>query len=338
MAAEEIVCRICFDGSSAEHPLASPCECKGTQGQVHEACLARWRRLQILLNKPLKASRCEICGAKYAAALDVPGKPFTAVAYEVFFLILQTMLAVLYSISLPCLSVFTVAGGWLLGPFGLIGIAVIFAVFLSCLVLWLHSKGLKLSLLGSEPRQMRLGLTVFGPPVEGLTSGMLLVAIQAGGIFRRTVLYVMEHSDAGSVAVILNKPLDEESLPTGGPSCHVSTRQGGPLLLQRSLFIHNIEGVPGSERIHRHEVYLSRNQSLPSLLRCSVTSESTAAHVLVLKGLASWGERQLDGEVRSGAWGWISPADVKAEDLLPEVGEGQWERLLRSPYLQIFQP
>ena len=68
----------------------------------------------------------------------------------------------------------------------------------------LYKNSLKFSVVGNPAH---LGLTSFGAPVDGLCRGMLLVSIRAGGPFRRTVLYVLEHSDSGTLALILNSPL-----------------------------------------------------------------------------------------------------------------------------------
>jgi len=348
------ICRICFEGEGVEAAasLVSPCRCRGTQGWVHEACLFRWRRLQVLQGKLAKAAKCELCGARYAANLDPPGKPLTDVFRELWSVLFSTLQGlVIYVFFSPLWPLLAFGAWWVLGPTGLIVAIWVLSVLLPGFIFLLYTKGLKLSLLGSPP-QVYLGLTSFGPPVDGLSSGMLLVSIRAGGPFRQAVLYVMEHSDAGTMAVILNKvvPGETDGLKPRG-DFKSSVRDGGPVHTQRTLCIHNIQDVPGAERLLRGKpVFLSRNLpgNLPQALRSFWVDQNGQARpqrdqvgqALLLQGLASWGERQLDGEVRSGAWGFVRSEHVKPEDILEmdeKMLEGAWEKLIGSPQLEIFQ-
>lgn len=56
------VCRICFDSNSANSPLISPCNCKGSSQYIHENCLIQWIASQSINH--LKRT-CEICKADY---------------------------------------------------------------------------------------------------------------------------------------------------------------------------------------------------------------------------------------------------------------------------------
>ncbi|XP_077391404.1 E3 ubiquitin-protein ligase MARCHF2-like [Festucalex cinctus] len=60
------ICRICYEGGSAE-VLLSPCNCRGTQANVHKSCLELWLASS---NK----SYCVLCRARFNVKRTV--KPF----------------------------------------------------------------------------------------------------------------------------------------------------------------------------------------------------------------------------------------------------------------------
>jgi len=208
--------------------------------------------------------------------------------------------------------------------------------FFPIVIFVLYMRGIKLSVLG-EPGKHYLGFTSFGAPVDGLRRGMLLVSIGARGPFERTVLYVIEHSDSSTLAVILNKPVRKmQSKNEGG--LMLSVRSGGPL--QQGLFvIHNVNGIPGAQRLLRGQpVFLSR--SIDGSLEAFMSNGQDEASIVMVRGFASWGSHQLEGEVRGGAWGWVKPEHVRPDDVLEmndEVLDLSWQRLVNAPYLQFFE-
>eukprot|EP00418_Pyrodinium_bahamense_P007301 CAMPEP_0179023854 /NCGR_PEP_ID=MMETSP0796-20121207/7149_1 /TAXON_ID=73915 /ORGANISM="Pyrodinium bahamense, Strain pbaha01" /LENGTH=239 /DNA_ID=CAMNT_0020719787 /DNA_START=432 /DNA_END=1148 /DNA_ORIENTATION=+ len=209
---------------------------------------------------------------------------------------------------------------------------------LPLIVLFLYMNGIKLSVLGS-PGQYYLAFTSFGAPVDGLQKGMLLVSIRAGGPFAKSILYVIEHSDSSTLAVILNKPLKrKQGQNEDGSSLTLSIRSGGPLR-QDSFCIHNIDGALGSERLLQGQaVYFTRSVDIS--LDTLKTTKQVGASMAIFQGFARWGSHQLEGEVRRGAWGWIKPEHVRPEDVLEMdhtvLGE-TWDRMVNSPHLQVFE-
>jgi putative transcriptional regulator len=217
--------------------------------------------------------------------------------------------------------------------FGFVQGAAMFIMLLPVTILFLYINGVKISVLG-EPGRYQVGLTSFGAPVDGLQKGMLLISIGAGGLFHRTVLYVIEHSDSSTLAVILNKPVRAEHSDANTQPFTLSVRNGGPLQ-QESFCIHDIDGVYAAERLlPGKSIFLQRN------LAPLKSADKDGASVVILQGFAGWGSHQLEGEVRRGAWGWIKPEHVRPEDVLEldqTLVDKMWQRLVESPYLQIFE-
>jgi len=339
--ASDAVCRICFDGDDSGD-LVEPCGCSGSQAHVHEKCLQRWRRLQTFQGKHTAATRCEVCGQKYSASLAPPKRPVFALFHEYAHVLLETLwrlliCAITSPFALLSPIIFILVGF----PCVLLGIwkgLVVSLAFFPLVVFFLYLNGLKLSVFGSIGH-FYIGLSSFGAPVDGLQRGMLLVSIGARGPFEKTVLYVIEHSDTSSLAVILNKPLTCKQIQNKDGGFEVSIRNGGPLRQSRYC-IHSVYGVPGAERlVQRESVFLSRDIG-SSMDALKTKSPNDVYSMVILQGYASWGSHQLAGEVRRGAWGWIKPEHVQAEDVLemdPIVLENTWERLINSPRLQVFE-
>lgn len=339
-----------------------PCRCRGTQGHVHQRCLLQWRRSQVVQGKSSAAGKCEVCGARYSADLRFPGRSSFSTFVEVVRIILQTFVGLGWyfcgSFSPARLVVLVL----LCLRFGIVRVLLCFAATLPPFIVVLYTKGLKLSVLGAG-QDLRLGLTSFGLPVDGLCSGMLLVSVNAGGPFRRTVLYVIEHSDMGSLAVILNsvtaQPNEHFELPGEGvldtATLEVSRRSGGPVPCRGVYLVHDIEGVFGAERLlPGKSVFLNRfgsesqgintitQSSRQALAECTSvrwSGEAPSHSAALFRGISSWGEHQLEGEVRRNAWGWIRPEHVLPDDVLESdlhrLGK-LWGKLIESPHLEVF--
>lgn len=339
------LCRICFDDESSG-PLISPCKCRGTQGLVHEECLLRWRRLQVIQGKLSAAMRCEICGSKYAAELRQPTRPFSAELADFCQELVDTTrsLSIYFATSQKlCCFVFVGLTCWHYGVRGILGLG---AIFVS-MVFVLHRNGMRLSVMGTLGQERRLGITSFGPPVDGLAPGMLLVSIGALGPFTKTVLYVIRHNDHGSLAVILNKIIVDSENRNKVGSFTMCGRSGGPVdspYVPLVHFIHDREGVLGAQRIlQSEEIFLNQatGDSEHDLgFIQAMAKDPRPGRLVVIKGVSSWRDRQLEGEVRRKAWGWIPPEHVQAQDILemdPEKLGKLWERLLYSPNLRVFE-
>lgn len=329
-----VVCRICLDGNDAE-TLVAPCGCSGTQAVVHEACLLRWRRIQLVQGKLTAAQQCGICRQKYHAALSLPRwRPLHALCLEVLRIHLETFVGLVY--YLGCLNAAWSFHGLVLCiclVCGVVKAVFYFCVAFTVLVLFLYSHGMKLSVLGGQGQRVFLGITSFGAPVEGLSRGMLLVSLDARGPFDKTVLYILEYSDGGSLGLILNSRVEgDESVATLRGEMSFRIRSGGPV--QAGLHcIHTLRGFPGAEQVDQaQQVFVNRGVgSLHAFVTAAQTfhragadapapavSAPPAAGVFV-KGVSSWGAHQLDGEIRRRAWGWIRPEHVRLGGVFGDV-------------------
>merc|ERR1719419_1777357 len=108
---------------------------------------------------------------------------------------------------------------------------------------------------------------------------MLLVSLSAGGVFHKTVLYILEHTDMGSRGVILNRSLRNAAgvalHATSSNRFNISLRDGGPVQMTGLYCIHNVEGVPGAERLFPgRPIFMNQSRVSLQMLK-SITAART---------------------------------------------------------------
>jgi putative transcriptional regulator len=167
------------------------------------------------------------------------------------------------------------------------------------------------------------------PEVE---PGVLLVAAPSltEETFRRTVVYIIDHRESGTLGVVLNRPSDvavHDVLPSWGP--HVSKPQaifvGGPVEQKTALCLaalrtgedpETVEGVIGV----RGPVALVDLDTDPDELSTRIRG------LRVFVGYAGWETGQLAGEIERDDW-LVVPA--LPSDVMSPPDTDLWGRVLR---------
>jgi putative transcriptional regulator len=144
--------------------------------------------------------------------------------------------------------------------------------------------------------------------------------------FRRTVVLIAEHTDAGAMGLILNRPAEAtvgEAVPdlewiaarsdivyAGGPvapdSVIVVAEFDDPELAA-AMIVDDLGFIPATGSGH---------EALAAATR----------RTRVFAGHAGWGPGQLDGEMDEGAW-IVEPA--RADDVFSEEPQELWGRVMR---------
>lgn len=173
--------------------------------------------------------------------------------------------------------------------------------------------------------------------------GRLLVATPSlvDPNFRRTVVYLLDHDDQGSLGVVLNRPVPTPVLDVV-PAWHevaappATLFSGGPVQPSAAICLGLLgdgEPVPGEEELRdagedggfrpvAGRVGTVDLQRSPSELGVALTA------VRVFVGYAGWGPGQLEDELRAGAWFVVDAESGKDGDVLtPEPG-GLWRAVL----------
>jgi putative transcriptional regulator len=162
--------------------------------------------------------------------------------------------------------------------------------------------------------------------LDDVRPGALLVAMPAlsDPTFAGTVVYVLDHSDSGTLGVVLGRPSQVEIRDVLPGWCDLAVdpgvfHVGGPCETDTALCLAVAPGAtPGPEsplRLVAGDVYLVDLDSDPADLREELTG------LRVFAGYAGWSPGQLATEIAEGAWACVAgePDDVLGMPAGPDL-------------------
>lgn len=166
--------------------------------------------------------------------------------------------------------------------------------------------------------------------LDDVSPGSLLVAMPAltDPTFAGTVVFVLDHSDSGTLGVVLGRPSQVEirdvlpgwsELAVDPGVFHV----GGPCEADTALCLAVSTAPAGSEDLLRRvagDVYLVDLDGDPAQL------QGRLAGLRVFAGYAGWSQGQLAGEIAEGAWACVPG---RADDVLDRAaGPELWRQVM----------
>ena len=143
--------------------------------------------------------------------------------------------------------------------------------------------------------------------------------------FSRTVIFLTEHNNEGSVGFVLNRKFDipiEEAIDNfpdfDGPLC-----VGGPVDNTSLFYLHTLGNqINGSHHIIDNLYWGGEFDDLKSLL---VSGQAGRKDVRFFTGYSGWDEIQLDKEMRQRSW---IAADANVEQVMSTEIDELWEEVL----------
>lgn len=144
--------------------------------------------------------------------------------------------------------------------------------------------------------------------------------------FMRSVVFLLEHGEAGSMGLIVNRQLDMalssiwEEVPAGIADARAAA-EGGPVERDRGLLLHGATDIPGCQTLVPG---LAIGGELAALAARFADGASRIGPRLFL-GHSGWGPGQLDHEVGHGSW-LIRPGNL--DHLLVAPPGDLWRRLI----------
>jgi len=130
--------------------------------------------------------------------------------------------------------------------------------------------------------------------------------------FRRSIVYLTEHNEEGSLGFVLNKPLElgVSEIISDFPESNFSVSVGGPVSTNTVHYIHTMgERIPESVPVDNGIYWGGNFEYLKSL----IAEGNIQPHELrFFLGYAGWSANQLNNELKENAWlvGKISPRMV----------------------------
>jgi putative AlgH/UPF0301 family transcriptional regulator len=162
--------------------------------------------------------------------------------------------------------------------------------------------------------------------LDDVRPGSLLVAMPAltDPTFAGTVVYVLDHSETGTLGVVLGRPSQVEIRDVLPGWCDLAVAPGvfhvgGPCETDTALCLATSPGAvaEGDSPLRRvaGNVYLVDLDSDPADLQEELTG------LRVFAGYAGWSPGQLAGEIAEGAWACVPglPEDVLSQESGPEL-------------------
>jgi putative transcriptional regulator len=166
--------------------------------------------------------------------------------------------------------------------------------------------------------------------VQTLAPGLLVATPQlTDSNFRRSVILMLEHSEGGSMGLIINRGASltlgelakNQSLTIAPERVNQPVFMGGPVENHRGFVLHNDESVE-----EKHEVVPGLFLSL-TLDTLGPLLKDPSTHLRFCLGYAGWGAQQLESELSSGSWLY---AEASARPVLEGDPGMLWENTLKS--------
>ena len=172
----------------------------------------------------------------------------------------------------------------------------------------------------------------FAPATHRVRAGTLLIANTdlMEPTFRRSVIYVVEHNDSGTLGVVLNRPSETAVFNVLPQWTKLATKPktmfvGGPVKRDAALCLATLRAgvqptdVPGLRHVQGRIVMVDLDGD-PDTIAPAVEG------VRIYAGYSGWTTGQLEGEIERDDWIVLSalPSDVLVE---PKVD--LWARVLR---------
>ncbi len=161
-------------------------------------------------------------------------------------------------------------------------------------------------------------------------TGQLLVATPQieSGVFHRSVVLLLHHSEEGAQGLVLNHPLDADvdSVLPGWQEVATHPRrvfQGGPVGLDSAL---GLVVVPGSGEEPMGVRRLFGGVGLVDLDAPPVLVRAEIAGLRIFAGYAGWAGEQLESEITEGSWYVV---DAESRDAFTDDPAELWGEVLR---------
>jgi putative transcriptional regulator len=171
-------------------------------------------------------------------------------------------------------------------------------------------------------------------------------------LFAKTVVYMCEHSEKGALGLILNKPtdinlkglFDKVDMPLGRKDLETSpVFNGGPVQTDRGFVLHEPIQTTLVESVQpeKQEAVFASTLTIPGGLEMTTSRDVLEAlssgggpgKVFVSLGYSSWGEGQLESEIKENSWLTVSadkglifdtPVEQRYTKALGLLGISEW--------------
>jgi len=145
--------------------------------------------------------------------------------------------------------------------------------------------------------------------------------------FKRSVVFLTEHNEEGSVGFVLNKILDVQldELINDFPNFNTEVHMGGPVQSSNLYYLHNKGNLIDDSIKVMEGVYW--NGSFEKLKEGIKDGRIQEEDVIFFLGYSGWEHEQLENEIKENSW---LVKEINADLLFERSEEDLWKRILKS--------
>jgi putative transcriptional regulator len=159
--------------------------------------------------------------------------------------------------------------------------------------------------------------------------GRILIAepFLPGNYFSRSVVFLVAHSEKGTVGFILNKEIDFEirDIFPDFPDFDAKVFLGGPVSTDSIYYIHKLgKQIPGSINVFGDLYWGGDFESLKSQISGGLIRTDDIHFFL---GYSGWDAGQLEGELKEDSW---LVTDVEEEAVMHDFDEESWADFVKK--------
>ena len=145
--------------------------------------------------------------------------------------------------------------------------------------------------------------------------------------FKRSVVYLTEHNERGSIGFVLNKPVDlnVQDVIQDFPEIDAAISIGGPVNTNTIHYIHTLgDKIPDSIRVRENIYWGGDFEILKNLISAGIV---TKRQIRFFLGYSGWSEKQLDRELSENAW---LVAEINPDLVMKADQSSFWNEILEK--------
>jgi len=145
--------------------------------------------------------------------------------------------------------------------------------------------------------------------------------------FNRSIVYLTDHTEQGSVGFILNKKLDLKICDAieGFEDWEETLNMGGPVAPDTLHYLHNLgKIIPKSIQIDKNIFWGGELDLIRELIKMG---KITGSQIRFFLGYSGWSAGQLERELKENSW---VIASVKSDMIMNNSSDDTWKKVLRS--------
>ena len=143
--------------------------------------------------------------------------------------------------------------------------------------------------------------------------------------FKRSIVFLTEHNDQGTVGFVLNKPvrIPVNEIIEDFPEIEAEISLGGPVGTNTVHYIHTLgDLIPNSVKVYKDIYWGGEFDAVKNLIKSGLIKKD---QIRFFVGYAGWKPKQLENEISENSW---VIAELAPEIIMETVDDDIWKETL----------